>query len=186
MFETRSNWGSHNTLSLNLLSVSRSVDVVEVSDEIEGHGQARIGCFFVDLSSLWRSPASENPTSITVSMHSFGTFNEFDQHGDANIYTDEPGSGVSHSHFTSIGLLSNFAVLCKSLELHLCIRTEIISLQHSKKRLLLYKHGDDLRQELLAIQFIERCNQILVSSGLDLKIKTFSCQPVGSKTVSFL
>jgi len=162
VFETRSNWGSHNTLSLNLLSVSRSVDVVEVSDEIEGHGQARIGCFFVDLSSLWRSPASENPTSITVSMHSFGTFNEFDQHGDANIYTDEPGSG--------------------SLELHLCIRTEIISLQHSKKRLLLYKHGDDLRQELLAIQFIERCNQILVSSGLDLKIKTFSCQPVGSKT----
>lgn len=109
VFETRSNWGSPNTLSLNLLSVSRSVDVVEVSDEIEGqgHDQARIGCFFVDLSSLWRSPASENPTSITASMYSFGTFNEFDQHGDANVYTDEPGGGVRHSHlFKSVGIFS--------------------------------------------------------------------------------
>lgn len=167
MFETRSNWGSPNTLSLNLLSVSRSVDVVEALDDTEGksHDQARIGCSFVDLSSLWTSPASENPASITTAMVSFETSNEFDQHGDANIYTDEP----------------------KSLELHLCITTEVVSLQHEpKKRLLLYKHGDDLRQELLAIQFIERCNQILVSSGLDLKLKTFSCQPVGSKTVSFL
>lgn len=29
---------------------------------------------------------------------------------------------------------------------------------------------------------MERCNQILIASGLDLKLKTFSCQPVGTKT----
>ena len=50
-----------------------------------------------------------------------------------------------------------------------------------QKRLLLYKHGDDLRQELFAIQFIERCNQILKASGLDLKLKTFRCLPVGAQ-----
>lgn len=54
---------------------------------------------------------------------------------------------------------------------------------HTQKRLLLYKHGDDLRQELLAIQFIERCNQILKASGLDLKLKTFRCLPVGAQKV---
>ncbi len=75
----------------------------------------------------------------------------------------------------------------KGLELHFRVRAEVVSNnERPTKRLLLYKHGDDLRQELLAIQFIERCNQILLSSGLDLKLKTFSCQPVGSKTVSIL
>ena len=73
----------------------------------------------------------------------------------------------------------------QSLELHFRISTEVISHEsQTRKRLLLYKHGDDLRQELLAIQFIEKCNQILLSSGLDLKLKTFSCQPVGNRTVS--
>ncbi len=75
----------------------------------------------------------------------------------------------------------------KGLELHFRVKTEVVShYERPIKRLLLYKHGDDLRQELLAIQFIERCNGILLSSGLDLKLKTFSCQPVGSKTVSVL
>lgn len=75
----------------------------------------------------------------------------------------------------------------KGLELHFRVRAEVVSYdERPTKRLLLYKHGDDLRQELLAIQFVERCNQILLSSGLDLKLKTFSCQPVGSKTVSLL
>jgi hypothetical protein len=52
---------------------------------------------------------------------------------------------------------------------------------HPQKSLLLYKHGDDLRQELLAIQFIEMCNDMLKASGLDLKLKTFRCLPVGAK-----
>ena len=77
------------------------------------------------------------------------------------------------------------ALHAKSLELHFRISAEVISSEsQTRKRLLLYKHGDDLRQELLAIQFIEKCNQILLSSGLDLKLKTFSCQPVGNRTVS--
>jgi phosphatidylinositol 3-kinase len=54
------------------------------------------------------------------------------------------------------------------------------SIQHPN-RLLLYKHDDDVRQEMLAIQFIETCDRILKSSGLDLKIKTFRCMPVAEK-----
>jgi phosphatidylinositol 3-kinase len=70
------------------------------------------------------------------------------------------------------------------LELHLRVTATAVPFeeQSTQKRLLLYKHGDDLRQELLAIQFIERCNLILLASGLDLKLKTFSCQPVGNNT----
>lgn len=67
------------------------------------------------------------------------------------------------------------------MELQLRVTGEILSThEQPQKRLLLYKHGDDLRQELLAIQFIERCNQMLKASGLDLKLKTFRCLPVGA------
>lgn len=73
------------------------------------------------------------------------------------------------------------------MELHFRVSVEVISHESQpRKRLLLYKHGDDLRQELLSIQFIEKCNQMLLSSGLDLKLKTFSCQPVGNRTVGVI
>lgn len=55
------------------------------------------------------------------------------------------------------------------------------TIQHPN-RLLLYKHDDDVRQEMLAIQFIETCDRILKSSGLDLKIKTYRCMPVAEKS----
>ena len=48
-------------------------------------------------------------------------------------------------------------------------------------RHLLYKHGDDLRQDLLALQFIRQVDYILKSSGLDLCLRTFGCTPVASK-----
>jgi phosphatidylinositol 3-kinase len=49
------------------------------------------------------------------------------------------------------------------------------------KRLLLYKHDDDLRQEMFAIQFISSCDKLLQASGLDLKLLTFRCIPVGPR-----
>ena len=68
------------------------------------------------------------------------------------------------------------------MKLHIRVSAKVVSLEeHPKKRFLLYKHGDDLRQELLAIQFIERCRQILTASGLDLQLKTFRCLPVGAQ-----
>jgi phosphatidylinositol 3-kinase len=50
-----------------------------------------------------------------------------------------------------------------------------------RKRMLLYKHDDDLRQEAFAIQFVKTCDQLLKASGLDLKLLTFQCIPVGTK-----
>jgi phosphatidylinositol 3-kinase len=46
--------------------------------------------------------------------------------------------------------------------------------------MLLYKHDEDMRQEMLAMQFIATCDRILKASGLDLKIKTYGCIPVGN------
>ena len=50
----------------------------------------------------------------------------------------------------------------------------------SQKRMLLYKHDDNLRQEMFAIQFIDVCSSLLKASGLDLKLLTFRCIPVGA------
>ena len=106
------------------------------------------------------------PVESKTKVHLFDSSEVFDQHGQANDLSSRRKEAI---------------------ELHLRISTEVVTFEDQpRKRLLLYKHGDDLRQELLAIQFIERCNQILIASGLDLKLKTFSCQPVGSKTVSVI
>jgi hypothetical protein len=51
----------------------------------------------------------------------------------------------------------------------------------SRKRSLLYKHDDDLRQEMFAIQFVKACDNILKACGLDMKLLTFQCVPVGKK-----
>ncbi len=45
----------------------------------------------------------------------------------------------------------------------------------------MYKHDEDMRQEMLATQFLDSCDKILKASGLDLKIKKYKCIPVGEK-----
>ena len=51
----------------------------------------------------------------------------------------------------------------------------------SRKRSLLYKHDDDVEQEMFAIEFVKSCDKILKSCGLDLKLLTFGCIPVGKR-----
>lgn len=65
-------------------------------------------------------------------------------------------------------------------ELNLRIRTRQTSLDVSK-RLLLYKHDDDLRQEAFAVQFLQVCDQLLQANGLDLHLLTFKVVPVGTR-----
>jgi len=64
----------------------------------------------------------------------------------------------------------------------LSIRTSCKSLSRPCKRQLLYKHDDDLRQELFALQFVKACDSILKFCGLDLKLLQFDCIPVGPKS----
>jgi|AntRauTorckE5430_2_1112549.scaffolds.fasta_scaffold00883_3 phosphatidylinositol 3-kinase len=77
----------------------------------------------------------------------------------------------------------------QQLSIELEITTESILLVHAKgnsidiglnqRRMLLYKHDEDMRQEMLAIQFINICDHIFKASGLDLKMKTYKCISVG-------
>ena len=73
------------------------------------------------------------------------------------------------------------------MELELRVTTEVIDLSDvasgvlSRKRSLLYKHDDDLRQEMFAINFVKSCDSILKACGLDLKLLTFGCIPVGKR-----
>jgi phosphatidylinositol kinase/protein kinase (PI-3 family) len=47
--------------------------------------------------------------------------------------------------------------------------------------MLLYKHDEDLRQELFAIEFIKTCDALLKASGLDLNLLSYRCIPVGAR-----
>jgi len=96
--------------------------------------------------------------TIQVPIYSQHSLMEFDQHGD---------------------------VITKTPELTLEIQVSSFSSKNTKKRYLLYKHGDDLRQETLSLQFLEICSLLLKSSGLDLKMKTFKCTPL-SPTSGFV
>jgi Phosphatidylinositol 3- and 4-kinase len=84
----------------------------------------------------------------------------------------------------------NLSLLCflsKRLDLELQLTTEVVDLSNtmngceSPKRSLLYKRNDDLRQEMFAIHFINSCDSILKSCGLNLKLLTFGCIPVGKR-----
>lgn len=142
--------------------MSRNKDAkAEVADDKE----TEMGCGFVDLCPIWKQLHQSRQHSSSVNaatkIYLYDNVKEFDQHGDLDDSSNAKREG---------------------LEIQLRISAEVVSADDlPKKRLLLYKHGDDLRQELLAIQFIERCSQILMASGLDLKLKTFRCLPVGAQ-----
>ena len=158
IFETKSNWGYPKTLSLKVASLSGHPELTTISDD---KNQNDVGCSFVDLSPVWKQSHGTSDGSCIdakAKVYTFDSFEEFDQHGEVDHETR------------------------RSVELQLRVSTEIVAAEnHPQKCLLLYKHGDDLRQELLAIQLIERCNEILKASGLDLKLKTFRCLPVGAQ-----
>jgi hypothetical protein len=158
IFETKSNWGYPKTLSLKVSSLSVHHELTIISDD---KNQNDLGCGFVDLCPVWQRVNEGRKSSYITAktrIYTFDSAEEFDQHGEVDRYTRG------------------------SIELHLRVSAEIVAAgELPQKCLLLYKHGDDLRQELLAIQFIERCNEILKASGLDLKLKTFRCLPVGAQ-----
>jgi phosphatidylinositol kinase/protein kinase (PI-3 family) len=72
-------------------------------------------------------------------------------------------------------------------ELQIKVTTEYVDIDdattgHSpRQRMLLYKHDDDLRQEMFAVEFVRTCDALLKASGLDLRLLTFECVPVGEQ-----
>lgn len=196
-YDTRSRWGHPKTISLRLSSLPSANDgdgggsdnqstKTNNDDGRKGsQSPSEVGYCWVDLSPIWAKVPTAKSLSrgqrnggggteisspvnrATVTCHtrvlSFDGTEEFDQHGQV-VRGPDP--------------------VPQRLELELKVTTEVIPLErtrHQRKRLLLYKHDDDLRQEMLAIQFIETCDQLLRASGLDLKLLTFRCIAVGAR-----
>ena len=172
-FDTRSSWGSPKTLSIKMKAVDPNKMGVDQSahgddDGISQHS-TEVGYCWVDLSDMW------NKSSDKIVCHAQLYFSDqVDVAFDGQGYLD-----------------SNPEAISQRLELELRISTDAVTItpsltsQHPKlcsKKLLLYKHTEDIRQEMLALQFIELSNQLLTSSGLDLKIRTFKYCPVGAKS----
>lgn len=181
IFDTRSSWGAPKTLTLAVSTVPFDSDGQASQSDDSGsfHKAAEVGHCWVDTKSLWEqaaksaaTPSSGSkkvpPETITcrAQIVSLEQTEPFDQHGE-----------IPHG----------MANVSEQLELELRVTTELLQFNHpdsgyqSRKRMLLYKHDDDLRQEMFAIQFITTCGNLLKASGLDLKLLTFRCIPVGAK-----
>ncbi len=156
------------------LVLSQSNDTIVASDE---NGkllyEKEIGYCFLDMASLWERVGQDDGMKATESfflkvLPSDG-MNKFDQHGDLQGGTPE--------------------AVRDEIEVHIKVtlqRVPIIDcggkgVSWTRKRSLLYKHDDDVRQELFAIDFIKSCDKILKSCGLNLKLLIFRCIPVGNR-----
>jgi Phosphatidylinositol 3- and 4-kinase len=165
MLETRSSWGAPQTLSLR---VSAS------TNDKRANAPCEVGFCWVDLSEQWKlGEASQHANTkrfVADVWSSNASASRFDEHGD-----------LPNDTSNKIG----------DVQLEVRVTTESIDFDdesnggraaaQSRKRMLLYKHDDDLRQEAFAIQFIRTCSDILKASGLDMKLLTFQCIPVGIK-----
>lgn len=157
-FNTRSSWGAPQTLSLRLSSKKAGTadsNFLEETNEV-GYG-------WVDLSTQFESSDNESTFSCFADIWPASGVASFDESGDMS----EGGES--------------------SVRLKVRITTESIGFGDeacdglARKRMLLYKHDDDLRQEAFAVQFIKICDEMLKASGLDMKLLTFQCIPVGTK-----
>jgi len=166
IFETRSSWGSPKTLSLRLSTVASAGGKEKVTKSADANV---VGFGWVDLTPIWQrfeSSKNVNTVKCKARVWSLESMGPFDEHGTPPETSSE------------------------SVEILLKISTEVIDFESTamigspldsplRQRMLLYKHDDDLRQEAFAIQFIKVSDSILKASGLDLKLLTFGCVPVG-------
>jgi len=126
-----------------------------------------IGYGWLDLSQRFSSSSGDDATTFIADI--------WPVHSDSVTF-DEHGYIVGDSS----SLPDRIELKVKISTQNVCLGERDGSGLH-RKRMLLYKHDDDLRQEAFAIQFIGTCDSILKASGLDMKLLTFQCIPVGAK-----
>lgn len=150
-FETRSTWGAPKTLSLRVASYS--------STDQQRQAPVEVGFGWVDLTEQWEVQDALRYYKVTIwPLHEEPVF-------------DDNGEWVPDAENAAS-------------ELTIKVTTNNLSMNdpsRQKKRMLLYKHDDDLRQEAFAVQFIKTCDEILKASGLDMRLLTFQCVPVGTR-----
>lgn len=158
------------TLEIKVYSTtgdSFGVDESKAPEEKGMHTSTEIGFAFVDLSDGW------NIDEPRMTRHSVDVF-----------------ANTSTVNFDPSGnLIEGESLMSKVLSVELEIVTESFPLLHARdtgvdsaltqRRMLLYKHDEDMRQEMLAIQYLDTCDRILKASGLDLKMKKYKCLSVG-------
>eukprot|EP00977_Amphora_coffeiformis_P007151 scaffold1562_cov170-Amphora_coffeaeformis.AAC.4 len=151
VFDSRSSWGAPQTLSLRVAPKAECATAEEVS----------FG--WVDLQPCWEKV--------------------MDSEGSYTVRTSIALRDPREQMFDEQGYLPDDYQPAVTLELK--VKTECVEFDEaggfSRKRMLLYKHDDDLRQEAFAVQFIRTCDRILQTAGLDLKLLTFQCVPVGTR-----
>jgi len=161
IFDTRSSWGAPHTLSLRLSSRSSGAMINgKFHDDSEEYGFA-----WVDLSAQFDALSGENTALRIAEIRSARSGDSsFDEHGEL---PEDPRPASERA------------------QLKVKVTTESVGFGDStglcRKRMLLYKHNDDLRQEAFAMQFVKTCGDLLKASGLDLRLLTFQCIPVGTK-----
>lgn len=167
VFETRSSWGAPQTLSLRLSGQTDNFDK-------RGNFNSEAGFCWLDLSEQWKhgDVAEYSSTKrITTDVWSINSADsKFDDHGDL------PEEAVGRTGKMQLEV----RVTTESLEFD-DESNNSDGLNQSRKRMLLYKHDDDLRQEAFAVQFVRTCSDILKAAGLDMKLLTFQCIPVGTR-----
>ena len=152
VFDSRSSWGAPQTLSLRVSPQSEGVVTTE-----------EVSFGWMDLQPCW-STVEDTEKTYTVRQ----TVDLRDPH---------------EQKFDESGFLPDDYKATVTLEVK--VTTECVDFDQvdgfSRKRMLLYKHDDDLRQEAFAVQFIRTCDRILRATGLDMKLLTFQCVPVGTR-----
>lgn len=147
-------WYNENTLSFETRSgASGSGPPKALSLKISSCPTDDPDATSTEVGYAWVNLSQAHNQSIHVPVHPFDAPLEFDQ-----------------QHGTPTPLTTT----------NLTLEIAISSAQSktTRKRLLLYKHGEDLRQEMLALQFLHTCDLLLKASGLNLKMKVFKCCPV--------
>jgi len=181
VFDSRSTWGAPQTLSLRLSEAIVEPTEKQTKASIDStrgrvSSQKECGYCWVNLTPYWEQSIDKlvsrhrsklatksNAGKVTCKAQvvPFDAFKDFDEHGDLpKIYLPEN---------------------MELIEIELQITTKILETKSSVRRSLLYKHDDDVRQEMFAIEFIKACDRILRSCGLDMKMLIFRCIPVGKR-----
>jgi len=181
VFNSRSTWGPPQTLSLRLSEAIIEPPETEgkaAKDSTTGRlsTQKESGYCWVDLTPYWnessskRDPKDRRKTLTKPKTRKIAykaqvvpcdVYKAFNEHGDL--------------------LESILPKNMEFIEIEIQITTKILETKSSIKRSLLYKHDDDVRQEMFAIEFIKSCDRILRSCGLDMKLLIYGCISVGKR-----
>ena len=176
VFNSRSDWGPPLTLSLRITEISIEPNEKEMHAKApRGHisRQRECGYCYIDLTPYWERSSDEwycrkngtkgkvGQVTCNARVVASDAFRDFDEHGE----------------LLRISSLDS----TEYIEIELQITTEMLKSTDRIKRSLLYKHDDDVRQEMFAIEFIKSCDRILRSCGLDMKMLIFQAIPVSRR-----